>query len=137
MRVRLVLAVAAGLGLVLATAPARAHHAVQASVDVEKTIKTQAVLTKVDWVNPHTWMRFDIAKPDGKVETNVLIESLGIAALRKVGIDSKSAFKVGEKYNIYYFPNRDGSIGGFMTRMELPDVRAFDTKYTDPSAGIK
>ena len=59
---------------------------------------------------------------------------MGIAALRQVGISSKSALKVGDSYTITYYPNRDGTPGGFMSKMILPDGRSFDTKNTDPTA---
>src|SRR6476659_3789207 len=81
--------------LIVSGMPASAHHAVQASVDINSNIETKAVLTKIDWINPHTWMHFDITMPDGSVKKNVLVESLGIGALRQVGIDSKEALKVG------------------------------------------
>lgn len=117
----------------LAGASSDAHHAVQASVDIDKVIEAKAILTRIDWVNPHTWMRFDVTGPDGKV-TKIDVESLGIAALRKVGIDSKSALKVKSEYAISYYPNRNGVPGGFMYKMVLPDGRVFDTKNTDPAA---
>src|SRR5262249_15460110 len=120
--------------LLLSGLPASAHHAVQASVDINSNIQTKAVLTKIDWINPHTWMHFDVTNADGTVTKNVLVESLGIAALRQVGIDSKSALKVGDIYGITYYANRDGTAGGFMSKMVLPDGRVFDTKNTDPTA---
>ena len=134
MHVKLALAGAAGACLIAFSAPAFAHHAVQASVDINSNIETKAVLTKIDWINPHTWMHFDVTNPDGTVTKNVLVESLGIAALRQVGIDSKSALKVGDTYDITFYPNRDGTPGGFMSKMVLPDGRVFDTKNTDPTA---
>jgi hypothetical protein len=134
MQLKLALTLAAGAGLMLAASPTLAHHAVQASVDINQNIETKATLTKIDWINPHTWMHFDITQPDGSVQKNVLVESLGIAALRQVGIDSKSALKVGDIYTITYYPNRDGTPGGFMSKMVLPDGRTFDTKNTDPTA---
>jgi len=122
MQLKLALTAAAGAALLLTGMPASAHHAVQASVDINSNIETKAVLTKIDWINPHTWMHFDITMPDGTVQKNVLVESLGIAALRQVGIDSKSAMKVGDVYTITYYPNRDGTAGGFMSKMVLPDA---------------
>jgi len=116
------------------SAPALAHHAVQASVDVNKTLVLKATLTRIDWINPHTWMHFDVKTDDGVLHEDVLVESLGISALRRVGLSSKSAFRVGDIYEISFYPNRDGSLGGFMNRMVLPDGRAFDTKNTDPAA---
>src|SRR6202158_6151830 len=105
-----------------------------ASSSPSSNIETKAVLTKIDWISPHTWMHFDITMPDGTIQKNVLVESLGIAALHQVGIDSKSTMKVGDNYVITYYPNRDGTPGGFMSKMVLPDGRIFDTKNTDPTA---
>jgi hypothetical protein len=134
MNLKLPPAAAAGVAVLWSAMPASTHHAVQATVDIYKDINTKAVLTYVHWINPHTWLRFEITGPDGKVTKNVMIESLGIAALRQGGIDSKSAFKVGEVYDITYYPNRDGTPGGFMSRMVLPDGRTFDVKNSDPTA---
>jgi hypothetical protein len=134
MQTRLALTVAAGAALLVAGLPASAHHAVQATVDINTNVNAKAKLTYIHWINPHTWMRFEITGADGKVTKNVMIESLGIAALRQGGIDSKSAFKVGDIYDITYYPNRDGTPGGFMSRMVLPDGRTFDVKNSDPTA---
>jgi hypothetical protein len=121
--------VATGLGL-----PAQAHHAVQATVDINTTISAEAVLTDVDWINPHTWMHFDIVQNGAVTQQNVLIESLGISGLRLLGIDSKSALQVGGKFRIEYNPNRDGQPGGFLTSLVTPDGRTLDIKSIDPNA---
>ena len=134
MQRKLALIAVAGVGLSLTGLPASAHHAVQASVDINTTVETKATLTRVDWINPHTWMHFDITNGDGSVSKNVLIESLGIAALRQSGIDSARTFKIGDVFTIVYFPNRNGSPGGFMTKMTLPDGRSYSAANADPSA---
>ena len=133
MKLKLAVTAAAGACLLL-TGAAQAHHAVQASVDINQNVEFDAVLTKIDWINPHTWMHFDITLADGTVVQDVLVESLGIAALRRVGLPSKSSFHVGDTYTITYYPNRDGSPGGFMSKMILPDGRVFETRNEDPTA---
>ncbi|MFO1184108.1 MAG: DUF6152 family protein [Bauldia sp.] len=130
----LALPVVACAALAMAELPAGAHHAVQASVDINVNVEAKGVLTKVDWINPHTWMRFDITKPDGTVEKNVMVESLGINALRQLGITSKEALKVGDVYTITYYPMRTGEPGGFMSRMVMPNGKVFDTSTADPTA---
>jgi hypothetical protein len=126
--------IAAAMALLGIAESAGAHHAIHASVDINHPIDARAILTKIDWINPHTWMRFDIVAADGRIQKDVMIESLGIAALRQVGINSKSALKVGEVFHITYYPQRDGTPGGFMKAMILPDGRVFDIKNTDPTA---
>ena len=94
---------AAALALLVAIMPGRAHHAVQAQFDVDQAVEKRGILTKIDWINPHTYMHFDVAE-DG-VTRKYAIESLGILGLRRAGIDSKSAFKVGELFTFTINPN--------------------------------
>jgi hypothetical protein len=124
-------ALAAGVSLAL---PTQAHHAVNASVDITQHVNAEAVLKKIDWINPHTWLHFDVVQPDGSVVRNVAIESLGINAFRRVGFASKDAFAVGSVYKIEYYPNRNGTPGGYMTKMTFPDGRSYESKNEDPTA---
>jgi hypothetical protein len=117
--------------LLFAFAPAEAHHAVQAQFDVSKIIEKRGVLLKIDWINPHTYMHFEVNE-DGAVK-RYAIESLGILGLRRVGIDSKSSFKVGETFVFSINPSRDGSATGLLTTLIFPDGRRFDVKNTDPA----
>ncbi len=132
-KLKTVLAAATAVAL-LSGMPVSAHHAVQASVDINNSVSAEGILTKVDWVNPHIWMHFDFRRPDGSVIKNVAVEGLGIAALRQVGISSKDALKIGSTIKINYYPFRSGEPGGFMNSMTLPDGRSFDVTNSDPTA---
>ena len=114
-----------------AVAPTQAHHAVQAQFDVNQTVEKKGTLVKIDWINPHTYMHFDVTE-EGAV-TRYAIESLGVAGLRRVGIDSKSAFKVGEPFIFTINPSRDGSPTGLLVTLVFPDGRRFEVKTTDPT----
>jgi Family of unknown function (DUF6152) len=122
---------AAAAALLFALEPAWAHHAVQAQFDVSKIVEKRGVLVKIDWINPHTYMHFEVNE-DGAVK-RYAIESLGILGLRRVGIDSKSSFKVGETFVFSINPSRDGSATGLLTTLIFPDGRRFDVKNTDPT----
>ncbi len=96
--------------------PAAAHHALDAMYDTATEVETLATLRKVDWINPHAWMRFEVQFSNGHIEGNVLVETVGISGLRQMGI-SRDSLKIGDKYKIYLYPSRDGSATAFMTRL--------------------
>jgi hypothetical protein len=123
------LAACAAICLLLAMARVQAHHAVQAQFDVNRVVEKRGVLLKIDWINPHTYMHFDVTE-DGMVK-HYAIESLGVAGLRRAGIDSKSSFNVGETFVFSINPSRDGSATGLLITLIFPDGRRFDVKNTD------
>src|SRR5579872_5561056 len=68
------LIVAVLLAPALASMPAAPAFAqgmnVLAAVDVDANVRAKAVLTKIEWVDPHAIMDFNVIKPDGTVQRN-------------------------------------------------------------------
>ena len=58
----------AGLGLLLSTVPLVAHHAFASEFDATKPVQLKGTVTKMEWINPHSWIHIDVKKPDGTVE---------------------------------------------------------------------
>src|SRR4051812_21709067 len=55
----------AGCVVALSAAPSWAHHAFSAEFDSKKPVKLQGTITKVEWINPHSWIHIDVKQPDG------------------------------------------------------------------------
>jgi len=113
MSTRLAVLAAASVCLCVAGAPAFAHHSIQAVVDTSRTLQTEMVLTKVDWVNPHAWFHFTMTKSDGSAAPDVMVEWMGLSGLRQLGYNANT-FVVGRTFRVAYNPNRDGSPGGHL-----------------------
>ena len=96
----------AGSGLVL-SAPAFAHHAVGGEYDASKPVTVTGTVTKVEWVNPHSRIYFDVVDPAGKV-TNWSVELAARVVLERMGWNGRS-LKIGEKVTVRGDQARSGA----------------------------
>lgn len=69
MRQRVAAFLALVLGVVMAAAPALAHHSFAAEFDNKKPVTLKGVVTKVEWTNPHVWFYLNVKDPaTGRVD---------------------------------------------------------------------
>ena len=108
MRTKLAVGVVVSAFVVLATAPAWAHHAFAAEFDANRPINLQGTVTKVEWINPHAWIHVDVKKPDGKVES-WMIEGGTPNTLFRRGF-TKDSLKVGAEIKVDGYQAKDGSM---------------------------
>ena len=107
--------------LLSAVVPVVAHHAFSAEFDQSKPVKVSGEITKLEWVNPHTWLFIDAKGADGKV-VPWRFEMGAPNALLRAGW-SKSDIKVGTAVTVSGFVARAGGPVGNAFQVRLPDGR--------------
>ena len=65
-RTLLIVGAIAASGTAAAVTPLFAHHSFAAEFDANKPVKLTGTVTKMDWINPHSWLYIDVKEPDGK-----------------------------------------------------------------------
>ena len=100
-------AAALGLWLVSMTLPALAHHSASAEFDAKQQVKLTGVVTKIDWVNPHTIFYMDVKDEAGRV-TNWGWELPSPNELLRNGWQ-RTSMKVGDSITVEGSHARDGS----------------------------
>ena len=56
------------IGAASLTVPLLAHHAFSAEFDAKAPVTLNGPVTKVEWINPHTWIHMTNQLPGGKTE---------------------------------------------------------------------
>jgi hypothetical protein len=113
------------LALTAGAVPALAHHAFAAEYDGEKPIDLSGVVTKARWVNPHSWLYFDVKGADGTV-TNWGVEMGAPNALAGKGL-SKADLQPGAEIHVKGYRSKNGGPYGYAVTVALHDGRTFQT----------
>jgi hypothetical protein len=94
MRTKVVLVVAA-VTLLAASGRLIAHHSFSAEFDRTKTFKYTGTVTKVEWMNPHTFFYIDVVDEKTKKVTNWAMEMGSPNGLMRAGW-TRNTMKVGD-----------------------------------------
>ena len=122
MRIKMTVAVVvAVMGLLAGAMPLTAHHAFAAAFDENKPINLVGVVTKVELVNPHSWIWLDVKGKDGKL-VNWGIEGGPPSNLFRNGI-TKTSLPVGTEIKLFGYQAKSGEPKGVGVFVEYLDGR--------------
>lgn len=112
-------------GTVLGLAvPASAHHAVQAQFDVNKTFTVTGTVSKIEFINPHSYLTLNVKDADGKMQ-KWAFELAAPAVLRRAGMSraDRGGLKPGDEVTVTGLASKDGSNSGWVQEIKIADGR--------------
>jgi Family of unknown function (DUF6152) len=115
------------LGLVAATvlvAPAALAHHGFGNFAMDEDIELSGVVTKIDFVNPHSWVHFDVTVPDGTKAAHKC-ELRSATTLRRSGW-TPDIFAAGTQITIQGSPDRAEKNACYVSTIKFGDGTALD-----------
>jgi hypothetical protein len=104
-----------------AASTAPAHHSVAGQFDATKRVSLTGVISKIDWINPHTYIHLDVADEHGAV-TQWRLASLPTAMLRKAGLTQEMLRGDGAAVTADAILARDGTENlAWLLKITYPD----------------
>src|SRR5271169_3587068 len=111
---------------------ASAHHSFAAEYDADKPVTLTGAVTKMAWINPHSWIYIDVKKPDGTFE-NWAVEAGPPGTLVRAGF-TKDSLAPGTVIKVNGFRAKDGALRANGRDITLPDGRSLFVGGSSPGA---
>ena len=109
----------AAFAVAAAVVPVIAHHSFAAEFDAKKPVKLRGTVTKMEWINPHSWIHIDVKTPDGKVESWMVEGGAPNALLRRGW--NKNSLLPGTEIYVEGFQAKDGALRANGRDITFPD----------------
>jgi hypothetical protein len=112
--------------------PVIAHHSFAAEYDADKPVTLTGSVTKMAWINPHSWIYIDVKKADGSVE-NWAVEAGPPGTLVRAGF-TKESLAAGTVIKVNGYRAKDGALRANGRDITLPDGRLLFVGGSSPGA---
>lgn len=102
--------------------PVSAHHAFAAVFDGDKAIEITGKVSKLEWMNPHTWFYVDVEGDNGTTVTWALEMGSPNGLLRRGW--SRKTLQVGQEVRVNGYRAKDGTDKASVKTVVFTDGRA-------------
>ena len=93
--------------VLVSAAAASAHHSFAAEFDANAPVVLKGTITKMEWINPHSWIHIDVKNPDGTV-TEWMVEGGTPNTLFRRGF-SRDSVKAGMEITVEGYRAKNGA----------------------------
>jgi hypothetical protein len=115
-----------------ATLAAHGHHAFATEFDVARPVSLKGKVSKLELINPHSWIHVDVVGDDGKT-VRWMIEGGSPNALVRKGV-TKQSVPLGSELVIDGYQARDGSNRAVGRNIKFTDGRELFFEGSSPAA---
>lgn len=125
-------AVVATTTLIVFAGKVEAHHSFAAEFDSDSPIELTGVVTKIEWMNPHTFFYIDVETEGGDYE-NWALEMGSPNGLMRRGW-TRNSLQIGDEVSVSGSRAKDGSLKGNVRDVVLADGTRLFAGSSQPDA---
>lgn len=111
----------AALIVLLSVPQSHAHHAFAAVFNGDDPVDVQGTVTKLEWMNPHTWFYMDVKDETGNVSSWAFEMGSPNGLIRRGW--SRRTLAVGQEIRVTGYRAKDGSAQASVKSVTLADGR--------------
>ena len=116
--------IAAAAAFAALTLPARAHHSLEDTYDLGRTVTLTGVVSEVQWANPHVRLLVEVKGAAGEVKT-WSVEIKPPSAMARLGV-SPAMLDRGREISVEVWLAKDGSASAAGKTLKTPDGSLYD-----------